>query len=340
METKELLRILTDVNGVSGREDNVAVAAKEILSKYMDVKIDTIGNVVGFRDGKGKHILLDAHIDQIGLVVTAIDDNGFLKVGAVGGVDRRILAANRLTVWGKEPILGIVCSTPPHLAKSGDNSVKEISDIFIDIGMSAERAREAVSVGDAVTYNQSFAELMNGRVTGKSLDDRAGIAVLLKAVEFVCQTNCDAKLSVLFSAQEEVGTRGAGAGTFNIVPDEAISVDVSFALAPDLPKHKCGAIDGGAMIGVSPILNPVMTNELKRIAKQNNIPYSLEIMGGETGTNADAISLTAQGVPTALISIPQRNMHTPVEVVSVKDVESCSRLIADYIIENGGSENA
>ena len=340
METKELLKILTDLNGVSGREDNVANKAKEILGEYMDVKIDAMGNVIGHREGSGKHILLDAHIDQIGLAVTAIDDNGFLKVGNVGGVDRRILSANRLTVWGKEPLLGIVCSTPPHLAKSGDNSVKEIADIFIDIGMTADKAREKVSVGDAVTYNQTFSELMNGRVTSKSLDDRAGIAVLLKAVELVAETDCDAELSVLFSVQEEVGTRGAGVGAFGIVPDEAIAVDVSFALAPDLPKHKCGALDGGAMIGVSPVLNPVMTNELKRIAKQNGIAHSLEIMGGETGTNADAISLTAQGVPTALISIPQRNMHTPVEIVSVQDVESCARLIADYIIENGGCKNA
>ncbi len=340
METKELLKALTDIDGVSGRENKVAEVAKEILGKYMDVKIDAMGNVIGSRNGNGKHILLDAHIDEIGLVVTAIDDNGFLKVGAVGGVDRRILTANRLTVWGKEPLLGIVCSTPPHLAKSGDDKVKEISEIFIDVGMNAERAREIVSVGDAVTYNQSFAELMNGRVTAKSLDDRAGIAVLLKAVEYVTQAKCDARLSVLFSTQEEVGTRGAGVSAFGIVPDEAITVDVSFALAPDLPKNKCGEIDGGAMIGISPILNTAMTNELKRIAKQNNIPHSLEIMGGETGTNADAISLTAQGIPTALISIPQRNMHTPVEIVSVKDVESCARLIADYIIENGGSKNA
>lgn len=340
METKELLKILTDVNGVSGREDNVAVKAKEILSEYMDVTIDTIGNVLGCRFGTGKHILLDAHSDQIGLVVTAIDDNGFLRVGNVGGVDRRILTANRLTVWGKQPLLGIVCSTPPHLAKADDNSVKEISEIYIDIGMSAQKARELVSVGDSITYEQSFCELMNGRVTNKSLDDRAGLAVLIKAVEYVSKTDCDAKLSVLFSVQEEVGTRGAGVGAFKVLPDEAIAVDVSFALAPDLPKHKCGEIDGGAMIGISPILNTTMTNELKRIAKQNNIPHMLEVMGGETGTNADAITLTAHGIPTALISIPQRNMHTPVELVSVQDVESCARLIADYIIENGGSNNA
>lgn len=340
METRELLQMLTDVNGVSGRENSVAVTAKEILGRYMDVKIDNMGSVVGYREGKGKHVLLDAHIDQIGLVVTAIDDNGFLRVNSVGGVDRRILTANRLTVWGKEPILGIVCSTPPHLAKGDDSKVKEISEIYIDIGMSADKAREFVSVGDVVTYNQSFAELMNGRVTGKSLDDRAGIAVLLKAVEYVAEAECDAKLSVLFSVQEEVGTRGAGAGAFCIVPDEAIAVDVSFAFAPDIPKHKCGEIDGGAMIGVSPILDTAMTNELKRIAKQNNIPHSLEVMGGETGTNADAITLTAHGIPTALISIPQRNMHTPVEIVSIKDVESCARLIADYIIANGGSKNA
>ena len=164
--------------------------------------------------------------------------------------------------------------------------------------------------------------------------------MLLKAVEYVSETDCDSKLSVLFSVQEEVGTRGAGAGAFSLIPDEAIAVDVSFASAPDIPKHKCGEIDGGAMIGISPILSTTMTNELKRIAKQNNIPHSLEIMGGETGTNADAITLTASGIPTALISIPQRNMHTPVELVSVKDIESCARLIADYIIENGGSNNA
>ena len=340
METKQILKQLTDLNGISGRENPVAVRAAEMLGQYMDVKIDMMGNVIGHRDGKGKHILLDAHIDEIGMVVTAIDEKGFLRVGNVGGIDRRILSANRLTVWGKEALSAVVCSTPPHLAKGDDDKVKEIGEFVIDVGLSPERARELVSVGDAVTYSQSFATLMNDRVTAKSLDDRAGVAVLLRAAELICATDCDAQLSVLFSTQEEVGTRGAGVSAFGIEPDEAIAVDVSFALAPGLPKNKCGAIDGGAMIGISPILDTAMTNELKRIAKANNITHTLEIMGGDTGTNADAISLTACGIPTALVSIPQRNMHTPVEVVSVSDVESCAKLIADYVIENGGSKNA
>lgn len=343
MNFEKMLCELCEANGVSGFEDEAAQTAEKYLKAYTpEIRRDSMGSLIGHIPGDGVRILLNAHMDEIGLVVTAVDDKGFLRVAKNGGVDLRMLLGSEVTVWGSEPLYGVFCCQPPHLITSRDDysKVPEITDLAVDIGFSAQRARELVHPGDKISFRQGFNSLPNGRVTCKSLDDRAGVAAVLYCLECLKQmkTNCD--ITVLFSVQEEVGTRGAGPGTFGVMPQQALCVDVSFAMSPGSLRHKCGDLGKGPMIGYSPILSRNITNRLLRLAQDKKIPFQKEIMGGETGTDADAISLIGEGVETGLLSVPLRYMHSPVETVEIEDIKNTGRLMAEYIADIGGTPNA
>ena len=345
---------LAGANGTSGNENEAALLAKSMLEEYMPAHIDTLGSVCGDTGGDGVHIMLDAHIDRIGMTVTAIDDSGFIKFARVGGMDARVLAAEQVTVWGDKPLFGVITSTPPHLASGDDDKkAKKIDDLSIDVGMTADEVKKIVRPGMRITVNSTPKELLGGRVSCAALDDRAGVAAILRCLELLKDKNHGCRISVLFSSQEETGGSGAAAGGFAAAPDEAIAVDVSFAMAPGLKKEKCGKLGGGAMIGFlrwswscctrfcmtmigfSPSLDYSMSRTLERIADENGIARQCEIMSGSTGTNADEIQVAGSGVRMGLISIPQRNMHTAAEIVDLNDIEAVARLMAAYIIERG-----
>lgn len=326
---------LAGANGTSGNENEAALLAKSMLEEYMPAHIDTLGSVCG-DTGDGVHILLDAHIDRIGMTVTAIDDSGFIKFARIGGIDARVLAAEQVTVWGDEPLFGVITSTPPHLTSGDDDKkAKKIEDLSIDVGMTADEVKKIVRPGMRITVNSTPKELLGGRVSCAALDDRAGVAAILRCLELLKDKNHGCRISVLLSSQEETGGSGAAAGGFAAAPDEAIAVDVSFAMAPGLKKEKCGKLGGGAMIGFSPSLDYSMSRTLERIADENGIARQCEVMSGSTGTNADEIQVAGSGVRMGLISIPQRNMHTAAEIVDLNDIEAVARLMAAYIIERG-----
>lgn len=327
MTSIELLEKLTSPAGVAGEEQSSFEDLKGLFSTYGKVSVDGTGSIIIERDGKGKHILLDAHIDTIGFVVTGITDDGFVRMTKVGGVDMRTVEGAEVIICGKQDVFGVVCTTPPHLS-NGENKVSTDGTCVVDIGMSKENAEKAVAVGDKVRFKYSFSRLQNGRVSVPYIDDRGGIAVLLKALEYV---DTDKKITVVCSAQEETGGSGAKCASFNIDADLALSVDVSFADTPDSKSSECGKMNGGAMIGFSPILSREFSNLLVELAKENNIPYQKEVMNGRTGTNADHITVSKGGIPSALVSLPQRYMHTPVETVDIRDIESCAKLIARFI---------
>lgn len=327
MTSVELLEKLTSPAGVAGEEQSSFEDLKGLFSTYGKVSADGTGSIIIERDGKGKHILLDAHIDTIGFVVTGITDDGFVRMTKVGGVDMRTVEGAEVIICGKQDVFGVVCTTPPHLS-NGENKVSTDGTCVVDIGMSKENAEKAVAVGDKVRFKYSFSRLQNGRVSVPYIDDRGGIAVLLKALEYV---DTDKKITVVCSAQEETGGSGAKCASFNIDADLALSVDVSFADTPDSKSSECGKMNGGAMIGFSPILSREFSNLLVELAKENNIPYQKEVMNGRTGTNADHITVSKGGIPSALVSLPQRYMHTPVETVDIRDIESCAKLIARFI---------
>jgi len=334
---KKLFKLTTEV-GVAGDEFSAAKTACEMLKKYApDAEVDHFGNVIGNigeRCEDKRHILLDAHIDEIGLIVTYITDSGFLKVANCGGVDRRVLLAQQVTIFGKEAIKGIITSTPPHLEED-DKKAPKIEDIFIDIGMSKEQAEKVVSLGDRAVIDTTPCELLNGRVTSKAIDDRSGVLAILYALEKTKDKNLAFSVTALFSSQEETGERGAKTAAYKINPDLAIAVDVSFALTADDSVQKCGIMGNGVMIGVAPSLNKAFCNQLIFLAKDKKIPYQIEVMDGTTGTNSDVIGVTRGGVKTVTLSIPLKYMHTPVEVVELKDIENTGKLIAEFLLSGG-----
>lgn len=327
MTTIELLEKLTSPAGVAGEENSSFEALKGLFSLYGDVSCDHTGNIIIHRNGKGKHILLDAHLDTIGFVVTGITDDGFLRLTKVGGIDMRTVEGMELTIHGKEDVYGVICTVPPHLS-NGESKVSTDGTCVADIGMSKEDAEKVISIGDKASFRASFEKLGENRVSATYIDDRGGIAVLLKALEY---TNTENEITLVCSAQEETGGAGATCATFNVNADLSLSVDVSFATTPDSSAKECGKMNGGPMIGYSPILSREYSDLLVEIAKEKGIPYQKEIMNGRTGTNADHITISKGGVPSALVSLPQRYMHTPVEVADIRDIETSAKLIAEFL---------
>ena len=333
MDIKEILFSLSERDAI-GTVTDASVYARELLSKYAEVK--TVGNlgVVGFIKGKSEYtILLDAHIDQIGMIVTDVDSEGFLTVSNSGGIDIRALPARAVTVHGSQKIPAVFCSTPPHLAK-GEAEYTDIAEIKLDTGL-GDKAREVVSVGDYVTFSAKPTSLSYDLVTGRSFDDRSGVACLLEVAKRLSGKELPVSVAFLLSDGEELGMRGATTAAFNINADEAIAVDVSFGDGIGIYDTECGKLGDGAMIGVSPVLCRTLSDRLIDLASQNGIKYQLEAMGGKTGTNADVISVSRGGVKTCTLSIPLRNMHTEVETLSLSDLNSVCDLLEKYILSGG-----
>lgn len=327
LETIELLKKLTSPAGVAGDETSAFESLYGLLSAFGEVRTDSTGSIIVEKSGTGKHILLDAHLDTIGFVVTGITDDGFLRLTRIGGVDMRTAEGTELIIHGKNDIFGVVCTVPPHLS-DGESRVSKDGTCIADIGLPREQAEKAVSVGDRASYKNNFTVLSNNRCSSPYIDDRGGIAVLLKALEYTKTKN---KVTLVLSAQEETGGTGAACASFNTDADLCVAVDVSFAFSPDSKISECGKMNGGAMIGFSPILNRDFSQILTDIAKEENIPCQKEIMNGRTGTNADHITVSKGGIPSALVSLPLRYMHTPVETVDIRDIENTALLIARFM---------
>ncbi|MDE6103070.1 MAG: M42 family peptidase, partial [Oscillospiraceae bacterium] len=293
LELKNVMFDLSAADGVSGEESCAAQCALKYLKNYTDNCFIKNGNVIGnFGDRKNgtPHILIDAHIDQVGLIVTNIYESGFVGFSNVGGIDRRLLPAQQVCIHGKKKLAGVVCSTPPHLSGS-DNKINKIEDFYIDTGMSFEALSNIVEPGDRITFASMPKELLNNRITGPALDDRSGVASILYALELLKNRKYECSFSIVFSAQEELGERGAKIAAFDIDPDIAIAVDVSFAYCLGDREYECGKMGQGTMIGISPSLSREISDNLIEISKNENIPYQLEVMNGLTSTNADQFSV-------------------------------------------------
>ena len=349
MDIKQTLLNICSVDAVSGRESSLLSVIQKLTAGIPGfagfASADKSGNIIIFPQTVGDNgkplLILEAHADQIGLIVTEIEDGGFLRVSSIGGMDRRGLSAKPVTVHGRRDVKGIVTSIPPHLQKD-DSAAKvnpKIEDIFIDIGEPGRcknSVREFISPGDFVTYDFCAAELLNETISCKSLDNRAGVAAILKTLELLYDKNNSSKnfkynICAVFTAQEELGCRGALTAAWNTNPDLAIVVDVSWALTPDSKPYKCGKTGKGPMIGTAPSLDCELTRQLCSAALEADITYQMEPVGGKTGTNADFISMSRTGIRTGLVSIPLKYMHTPAETTALADIEKTAQLLAQFI---------
>ena len=334
-EMKKLLFRLCEAAGTPGDEAGVRNAAEREFALFTETGTDVLGNLTAEMGDKSSptHLLVDAHLDQIGLIVTEVDENGFLRVDRCGGVDRRVLPGTAVTVFGKKTLCGVVCCVPPHLNGGREDSVPEVSAMAVDVGCAPEQARGLVRPGDRIVFRAEPKELLGGRVSAPGLDNRASVAVLVRCAQMLAEKKLRCRVTFLCSTREEVGGQGAVTGAYLADPTQAIAVDVGFASQPGVKPEQCGRLGGGAMIGFAPVLDRGMSEKLVSIAERERIPYKRDVMGGDTGTNSDAVAVTKAGVPTALISVPERYMHTPAEVVDLRDLEQIAKLIAEYIRE-------
>ncbi len=334
MNTEKILSELINSDGVSGDEKSFNLKVSEILKETAGCDSYFNGNNliadIGERTDGRTHVLVDAHSDEIGMICAYIDDDGFIVPGNIGGMDYRILPAQRVTVHGRRDIPGVVSSVPPHLT-SGDSVLKNMDLVRIDTGYSAEELRKIVAPGDTISFCAPAARLAGSKITGKALDNRAGTAVLIRLAEILKDEKPECSVSLLFSASEEIGERGARTACYSVDPDIALTVDASFALTPDDSPKKCGLMGKGPMIGISPSLSREISDGLISTAEENGIPYQTEIMSGLTGTNADQFSVSRSGVKTCTVSVPVRHMHTPAETADLNDIENTALLLAGYL---------
>ncbi len=320
--------------GVGGERAAAEAVREELRSLCDEVKTFPLGSVAGIlRCGRENAplLMLEAHLDEIGFTVTQVDDGGFIRVAACGGIDRRVLASQEVIVYGEREIPGVFCATPPHLAKflaKENGKLPPMEDFGIDTGLSQQELQTLVFPGTRVGFRPHFSKIGEHAVCAKALDNCAGCEAVLRALELLkgAQVPCD--IAALFAVQEEIGGAGAKTAAFDLMPDAAIVTDVSFALTPDAPPQFCGIAGKGAMLGFSPNLDAALTQRLLSLAQNQQIPFQQEVMGSDTGTDADLIALTRTGVKTALISIPLRYMHTPNETVDLRDIESTAQWMA------------
>ncbi|HPR40408.1 MAG TPA: M20/M25/M40 family metallo-hydrolase [Oscillospiraceae bacterium] len=338
MDTIELLKKLCEPEGTSGAEDVAAKTAADLLSRYGKTYLSPLGSVICevAPEKNGRHVLLDAHLDQIGLIVVRVDERGFASVRPCGGIDRRSISGSSVRMMTKSgPLPGVIGAVPPHLQKDEKKENPKPEELAVDLALSAEEAKKLVRPGDRVILCDRFSEIGDGYVTSPALDDRAGCACILKALEALEGKELPCGLSAVFSTREEVGGGGSRTAAFALRPTEALEMDVSFGATPDTKPGETGEMKKGPMIGFSPMLDRGVCERLAKLAQSNGIPYQYEIMEGETGTNADEIAKVGAGVRCGMLSIPQQYMHTVIEKVAVEDIEAVGRLIAAYMLEGG-----
>jgi len=343
-DTSAVPRLLLDLlnaHGPSGYEADPAAVWMEAAGEFAEVSSDVLGTPlarVSSRHGASqppRRLLVMGHIDEIGLIVTHIDDDGYLWFAPVGGWDAQILVGQRVALATRGGVVrGVVGKKPIHLLREEDRKkVAEIRELHIDIGASGgEQAREHVRIGDVAVIDADPVELLGSRLVARALDNRIGSFVALQAARQVAEAGGGAwEVDAVAVAQEEITFGGSRTSTFSLAPDAAIVIDVTHATdAPgievkELGKHELGS---GPVLTRGSTIHPRLFELLYDTATEEQIPFTVEASARATGTDADAVHLARAGVPTALVSIPLRYMHSPVELVQLDDVHAATRLIA------------
>jgi endoglucanase len=338
VEVIPLLKQLSEAEGISGFEGPVRDLVRGTWEPLVDDMYEgRLGSLIALKKGVGPDqrpkLMLAAHMDEVGLMVTDIE-KGFLRITRVGGTDRRVLLGLEVTVHGRRKLPGMVATRPPHVLSEEERKKSvPLDEIFVDVGLPEEEVKELVSVGDLISIDRDMSELKNRRVSGKAMDDRACVAALTLALERLSRIEHTWDILAVATVQEETGLKGAIAAAYGVAPDLAVALDVTFAKHPGVPKEGTFPLGEGPAIGIGPNFHPQLVKRLKEVAEAREIPYHMDPIPGRSGTDAWAIQVTRDGVPTALVSIPVRYMHQPVETLAAQDVERAGRLLAAFVAE-------
>ena len=336
----EFLTSLVSAPSPSGFEQPVARLYRDYTTPFADqVTTDVAGNVMAaLNPDAPMKIMLAGHMDEIGFIVHHIGDDGLLYFSAIGGHDSTTLLGQRVWVHGKERLPGVVGRKAIHLLDPEELKEKpKMKDLWIDIGASSrEEAEAVVQLGDVVTYQYEFQTLLGGRATARAFDNKAGLFVIAEALRHLREEgglNPQVGVYAVGTVQEEIGSRGAQVAAFGIAPQSGIAVDMGHAIDyPDVSKAQHGQFDIGKGPGIDrgANTNPVVFDLLGQAAREEGIPYQVHVTAGATPTDAKAMQVNRGGMATALLNVPLRYMHTPCEVLSLKDLEDTTRLLAAY----------
>ncbi|WP_458454464.1 M42 family metallopeptidase [Methanobrevibacter sp.] len=338
----ELMKELSLAPGVSGSEEEIAkIITRELKDVADKIETDSMGNLIATKKGQKKAptVMLAAHMDEIGLMVKYIDDKGFINFSTIGGINDQMLMNQTVTIHSSvgEPVVGVIGSKPPHVTTPEErNKVIKCKDMFIDIGAKdKEEAEKMVRIGDKMTFNSLFVEYPNNRIMGKALDNRVGCYVMMEVMKRV---ETRATVYGVGTVQEEVGLKGAKTSSFKLNPDIAIALDVTLSGDhPGIKSEEAPVVmgEGPAIILADASGRGILTQQsikdmLIKAGDDNEIPYQLEVSEGGT-TDGTAIHLTREGIPTGVLSVPTRYIHTPVSVCSMDDIENTIKLITEAI---------
>ena len=343
VEVIPLLKQLSEADGISGHEEPVRELLRQTWQPFVDeIREGKLGSLIALKRGTGSDgstelevprpkLMLAAHIDEIGLMVTTVE-KGFLRFTRVGGTDRRVLLGLEVVVHGRRDLPGVVATRPPHVLPQEERKKAVPWDkLFVDVGLPAEEVEWLVTVGDLISIQREMVELKNRRVAGKAMDDRACVAAVTLALEQLAGVRHAWDVFAVATVQEETGLKGAITSAYGLAPDLAVALDVTFGTQPGVPEVDGFPLGEGPTVGIGPNFHPGLVTRLKEVAEAHEIPYQVEPIPGASGTDAWAIQVTREGVPTALVSVPVRYMHQPVETLAALDVERAGRLLAVFI---------
>ena len=332
------LKKLLDTPGPSGFEAAAAKVWREEAGKFAKVRGDVAGNSIAeVNPGGSPTIMLAGHIDEIGVIVTYIDDEGFAYISGIGGWDPQVLVAQRIRFLGRDgDVFGVVGKKPIHLMKNEDREkASKMTNLWVDIGATSKKeAEERLSIGDPGVIDSRTMEFPNGRLVSRSIDDRIGAFIVLQALERYAEKPGSAHVVAVATTQEEIAWHGGGALVCAtcVNPQMALVVDVTFATDhPEIEKKEVGEakIGGGPVLTRGSIISPVVFSLLRETAEKNDIPFAVQAAGRDTSTDADAIHIAREGIATGLVSVPNRYMHSPNEMVSIEDLDRTVSLLAE-----------
>ncbi len=338
-DLKAHLKSLVEAHAPSGYEGPVREIIHEAWQGIVDeTEQDGLGSLIGVKRATdpvepARKIMLAAHMDEIGMMVRDVVD-GFVYVHRISGVDNRVMLSQTVMVHGKRPLPGVVAAVPPHLL-SADARKKypKFDELIIDVGLPPEEVHELVSIGDLITVDVPLLELQGKRLAAKAMDDRACVAAVTSCLHYLQTMRHHWDVYAAATVQEETGLHGAKTAAYHIQPDVAIALDVTFADQPGVSTDDASSLNGGPSVGIGPNFHEKLREQLLKTAKRHEIKTQDDPLPGSSGTDAWAIQVSREGVPTLLLSIPLRNMHSPVETLDMDDIDRTGRLLALFISE-------